>query len=820
MAAALDVTAAPTWAAPEADEFAEAVEVDVDPARGLTAEEVAERRRQGLVNVVTDDTRRSFGDIVRANVFTRFNAILGTLLAVVLATGEYRDALFGIVLVTNALIGIIQETRAKLTLDRLAVVSAPKVRVVRDGQVSEVRTETVVSGDVVDVSTGDQLPVDGVVLTSSALEVDESLLTGESDPVHKQPGDKVLSGSFVVAGNGRFAATDVGDAAYAARLAREAKQFTTVHSELRAGTDTILRVGSWLLLPTGVLLVISQVRSASNLGDALRSSVAGVGAMIPEGLVLLTSVAFAVGVTRLGRRRALVQELAAVEMLARVDVVCVDKTGTLTEGVLEVTGVERPGGAAADDETVEALGALVAAEERPNASLQAIAAIGRDPAWTVEHAVPFSSARKWSGATFTGRGSWLLGAPDVLLADDHPLRDRVEDLASTGMRVILLARSDQALGDRPPDDLDAAALVCLEERIRPEARDTLAYFASQGVALKVISGDNPTTVGAVAAKVGVPGADAPLDARTLPDDVDDLANVLEQASVFGRVQPHQKRAMVHALQRRGHVVAMTGDGVNDVLALKDADVGVAMGSGSSACRGVAQVVLLDDSFASMPAVVAEGRRVIGNVERVANLFVTKSVYAFLLAVIVGIAQQPFPFLPRHLTIVSSLTIGIPAFFLALAPNEERSRPGFVGRVARFAIPAGTIAAAATYAGYAVATDEERTGLVEERTVAVIVLFLVAAWVLMILARPFNEWKAILAGSMGVAFVIALATPGIRDFFELRLPSTVLILAAIGVAALAVGLLELGWQVAGWQRRRHAAVPVSAADAPGPPTVDR
>jgi cation-transporting ATPase E len=768
----------------------------------LSSAEVDERRRQGFVNVVTDDTRRTVADIVRANVLTRFNAILGTLLVVVLATGEYRDALFGIVLVTNALIGIVQELRAKVTLDRLAVVSAPRIRVVRDGDTIDVATETVVHGDVVDVSTGDQLPVDGVVLTAAGLEIDESLLTGESEPVLKRPGDGVLSGSFVVAGSGRFEATDVGDAAYAARLAKEAKKFTTVRSELRDGTNTILRVGSWLLLPTGVLLVISQVRSTSKLGDALRSSVAGVGAMIPEGLVLLTSVAFAVGVTRLGRRRALVQELPAVEMLARVDVVCIDKTGTLTEGALEVTGIERPGGDAADDTVLDALGALVAAEERPNASLRAIAAVSRDPQWALAAAVPFSSARKWSGATFEGHGSWVLGAPEVLLEDDDRLRDRVETLAATGMRVILLAHSDDPLGDGAPTHLEGAALVCLEERIRPEASDTLAFFAEQGVALKVISGDNPTTVGAVATKVGVESGTDPIDARALPDDLDELGAVLDDSSVFGRVQPHQKRAMVHALQRRGHVVAMTGDGVNDVLALKDADVGVAMGSGSGACRGVAQVVLLDDSFASMPHVVAEGRRVIGNVERVANLFVTKSVYAFLLAAAVGIAQQPFPFLPRHLTIVSSLTIGIPAFFLALAPNEERSRPGFVGRVVRFAVPAGAIAASATYAGYAVAGDEEKTSLVEERTVAVVVLFLVAAWVLMILARPFNEWKAVLAGSMGLAFVIALATPGIRDFFELRLPSTVLILAAVGVASIAVGLLELGWQLAGWQRRRH------------------
>ncbi len=460
-----------------------------DHAVGLSGAEVADRTARGLANVTTDDGRRTVGDIVRANILTRFNAILGGLLLVVLATGEYRDALFGIVLVTNALVGIVQELRAKATLDRLAVVSAPRVRVVREGRVAEVATEAVVVGDVLDVQTGDQVPVDGTVVSAGGLEVDEALLTGESDALAKGERDTVLSGSFVVAGRARFVATAVGDAAYAARLAREAKQFATVHSELRAGTDTILRVGTWALLPVGVLLVVSQLRSSESLGDALRSSVAGVGAVVPEGLVLLTSVAFAVGVIRLGRRQALVQELAGVEVLARVDVVCVDKTGTLTEGTLAVSGIELPSGEAADDLVLDALGALVTAEERPNPSLRAVAEVGHDPGWTLERAVPFSSARKWSGATFTGHGSWLLGAPDVLLADGHPLRDRVDDLAGTGMRVLLLAHTPASLAEDDgapvaPHDVapptDAMALVGIEEQVRPAAAATIAFFRRPG----------------------------------------------------------------------------------------------------------------------------------------------------------------------------------------------------------------------------------------------------------------------------------------------------------------------------------------------------
>jgi cation-transporting P-type ATPase E len=775
-----------------------------DPDRGLDDAAVAERVAAGLVNVAPDENRRTFADIVRANVLTRFNAILGSLLAVVLVIGAYRDALFGIVLVSNALVGIIQELRAKQTLDRLSVLSAPKARVVRNGATAEVPTDEVVLDDIIELTPGDQVSVDGVVLTSGSLEIDESLLTGESDPVVKEPGDQVLSGSFVVAGRGRFAATRIGADAYAVRLAAEAKRFDTVNSELRRGTDQILRVGTFFLVPTAVLLVATQLRNTDSVFDALRGSVAGIGSIIPEGLVLLTSVAFAVGVIRLGRRQALVQELPAVELLARVDVVCVDKTGTLTEGTLKLTGVEPLLDDLDQDRIAEVLGALGSAEDRPNPSLAAIIEHGRDPGWSLRRAVPFSSARKWSGASFA-EGTWLLGAPDVLLTEPGPAKERAEALAGTGRRVLLLARAQGELpAEGRPDGLEPAALLCLEEQLREEAPATLAYFAEQGVAVKVISGDHPTTVGAVAERVGLTDAGTPIDARDLPDDPDQLADLLEANAVFGRVQPHQKRAMVQALQRRGHTVAMTGDGVNDVLALKDADIGVAMGSGSGASRAVAQLVLLDDSFASLPEVVAEGRRVIANIERVANLFVTKSVYALLLSISVGVAQLPFPFFPRHLTIISSLTIGIPGFFLALAPNSRRARPGFVARVVRFAVPAGTIAAAATFCGFALARTELGVSEIEERTTAVIVLFLVAAWVLMILARPLTEPRVALLAAMFLAFIVALATPGIRSFFELQIPPLTLLMASVGVAAVAVGLLELLWQVFGWAQRRGYA----------------
>ena len=764
---------------------------------GLTSAEVAERIDRGEINRVEDTTSRSVEDIIRANVFTRFNAILGSLLVVILIVGPLNDALFGIVLVSNAVIGIVQEVRAKRTLDKLALLSAPQARVVRDGTELEIPMSDVVLDDLAAIAPGDQIGVDGVVVHSEALEVDESLLTGESDAIHKNLGDELLSGSFVVAGNGRYRATKVGGDSYANQLSSEARRFSLVASELRSGIDQFLRFVTWIMIPTAILLVTSQlVGTDAGVRDALRGSVAGIGAIIPEGLVLLTSIAFAVGGIRLARRRVLVQELAAIEGLARVDVICLDKTGTLTESALEVASIEPMPG---EQAPLDALGALPQTEARPNASLAAIAvAVATTPGWIAEAVVPFSSARKWSGATFTDHGTWMLGAPDVLLdtaAAGPAVTTRIAEHTDGGRRVLLVARSDLPLVDETlPPDLRPVSLVVLEERIRADAAETLSYFADQGVTVKVISGDHPRTVGAVARAVGVDGADEPVDARSLPEDAAELEEVMDTRSVFGRVGPHQKRAMVHALQARGHTVAMTGDGVNDVLALKDADIGIAMGAGSSASRSVARLVLLDNDFAVMPDVVGEGRRVINNVERVANLFLTKSVYAFVLALAVGLSLQPFPFFPRHLTLVSSLTIGIPAFFLALAPSDRRAESGFVGRVLRFAIPAGVVAAAATFTGYSLARDDAAVSQVEAQTVATIVLFCVAMWVLAILARPFTLARSLLVGLNAVAFVVVLMVPALRQWFALVLPDALVFFAAVGVAALAAGVLEAGWQV--------------------------
>ncbi|HUV09454.1 MAG TPA: HAD-IC family P-type ATPase, partial [Acidimicrobiia bacterium] len=739
--------------------------------------------------------------IFRANVFTRFNAILGVMLAVILTVGQIQDATFGIILVANALIGIVQEVRAKRTLDRLAVLNAPRARVVRDGSTLDVAVEQVVLDDLLDLRTGDQIPADAVVRTSVGLEIDESLLTGEADPVHKEADAEALSGSFVVAGSGIVQATAVGADAYARKLATEARRFTLVQSELVAGTNTLLRWVQFALFPVSGLLLWRQLESHS-VDEALVGTVAGVVGMVPEGLVLLTSLAFGIATVTLARRNVLVQELPAVEGLARVDVVCLDKTGTLTEGDVAFDELELVAGSAQDAR--RALGAL-ADDENRNATLAAIGTACPTPGWERRNSVPFSSARKWSAAQFEGHGSWVVGAPEMVLADrpDDPSRHRADVLAGEGRRVLLLGHSDMGLeGEILPADLEPVALVLLEEKIRPDAADTLRYFEEQGVALKVISGDNPRTVGAVARRVGLAGADRAIDARELPDGIDALADILETESVFGRVTPQQKRAMVGALQSRGHVVAMTGDGVNDALALKDADIGVAMGSGAAATRAVAQLVLLDGKFATMPGVVAEGRRVIANIERSANLFVTKTVYAVLIAIAVVIIGWRYPFLPRHLTIVSVFTIGIPGFVLALAPNTRRYIRGFLDRVIRFCVPAGLIAGTAALATYGVARFEESVPLREARTTATLVLVAVGLWVLVLLARPFNWWKRLLVGSMAGGVALVLVVEPLRDFYALQLPDVRVLGWAALIALAAILLLEVQWRASRTAGRRQ------------------
>ncbi len=767
---------------------------EVPDTDGLSQAEVAERVEAGRTNAVPTSTSRTASTILRANVLTRFNAILGSLFVVALVVGPPQDALFGIVLVLNTAMGIAQEWRAKVTLDRLALLHAAAAHAVRDGEAVDIAPGEVVIDDVLELRAGDQVVADASLLSEVGLEIDEALLTGESVPVAKQSGDDVLSGSIVVAGSGRARVVRVGTDSFAQRMQGDARRFSLVRSELQQGTNRLLRLITWVLVPTAVLLTWSQIaRVGLDLGDALRGCIAGVGAMVPEGLVLLTTIAFALGALRLAGRRVLVQELAAIEGLARVDVLCIDKTGTLTDSTIVLEEVVALEGAPARD----VLGAMAAADPAPNATMRAIASLPDPGGWVPTGLVPFTSAGKWSAASFAGRGTWVLGAPDVVVphADPH-LTAQIAESTASGRRVVLLGRATgSSVSEGRPDETgggppaaEPAALVVLRERVRDDVAATLAYLVDQGVEVKVLSGDDPATVGAVGRAVGLAGSEAPVDARTLPEAGAALADAIEASSVFGRVRPEQKRAVVEALQAKGHVVAMTGDGVNDVPSVKASDLGVAMGSGSPAARAVARVVLLDDSFAVVPRILEEGRRVIANVQRVANLFVTKSVYAALLAVVVAIAAVPYPFFPRHLTIVSTLTIGLPGFFLAIAPGAPRARPGFLRRVLTFTVPSGVVAAAVTLLTYLVARGPCHANPTETRTATTIVLLLVGLGVLGIVARPLTPARGALVVAMGAIAAFGWFVPGIRSLFGLETPPVAAVAAAIAAALAGLALL--------------------------------
>ncbi|SCX08740.1 cation-translocating P-type ATPase [Mycolicibacterium fluoranthenivorans] len=779
---------------------------------GLSDTEVAQRVADGQTNDVPTRAARSVSEIVRANVFTRINAILGVLFAIVLATGSVINGLFGLLIVANSAIGIIQELRAKQTLDRLAIVGQAKPLVRRQSGTVALSPNEVVLDDIIELGPGDQIIVDGEVLEGANLEIDESLLTGEADPIQKDAGDPVMSGSFVVSGSGAYRATKVGREAYAAKLAEEASKFTLVKSELRSGINKILQFITYLLWPAGALIIYTQLFT-TDVGwrESVLRMVGALVPMVPEGLVLMTSIAFAVGVVRLGRRQCLVQELPAIEGLARVDVVCADKTGTLTENGMRVSDLKKLGsdrGIGTEDVT-DVLAQLAADDARPNASIAAIAeAYKMPPGWTQTASAPFKSAAKWSGASYGDHGNWVIGAPDVLLDPASPEAEEAEQIGAHGLRVLLLGSSDTAV-DAPdaPGTVTPAALVVLEQRVRPDARDTLDYFASQKVAVKVISGDNAVSVGAVAGTLGLHGET--LDARRLPDEPEELASTLDEYTTFGRVRPDQKRAMVHALQSRGHTVAMTGDGVNDVLALKDADIGVAMGSGSSASRAVAQIVLLDNKFATLPYVVGEGRRVIGNIERVSNLFLTKTVYSVLLAALVGLGGLAsklfgsdallYPFQPIHVTIAAWFTIGIPAFILSLAPNNERAHPGFVRRVMTSAVPNGVVVGLATLISYLLAYQGSHATKVEQTqasTAALITLLVGAVWVLAVVARPYQWWRVALVAVSALAYVVIFSIPLAQEKFMLDPSNVAQTSLALGIGLVAAAVIEVLWWIEG------------------------
>ena len=774
--------------------------------RGLSAAEVAERVARGAVNRVKDRTSRSVASIVRENVLTLFNAIIVGASIIVLLFGDLRDGIFGGVMIINAVIGIVSELRAKRTLDSLAIVDAPQASVLRDGTLSVIPARDVVLDDVIELTLGDQVIVDGTVLASAGLEIDESLLTGESRPVKKKEGDQLLAGTSVVAGSGRMVATAVGERVYAQGLSEQARAFTRTVSEIQVSINRVLQVVSVMLLPVVALTFYSQNRIAGGSGgdwrEALVLSVASVIGMIPQGLVLLTSMNFAIGSATLARRGVLVQELPAVEVLARVDCLCLDKTGTLTTGGIRVREVDVVAGDA--DTVMSALAS--AASDRTNATAEAIWAHVGEGARSgaserIEWSVPFSSARKWS-AWGTGCESWILGAPEFVIdeavATNAVLLERVRAIAAGGSRVVALVRADEAVvDDKLPARRAVVALVVLEEDLREDAAETLDYFRSQGVHVRVISGDNPTTVGALAAQAGLTAPDGSparlMDARDLPEDLTSEAfnDAIERHDVFGRVTPEQKRAMVGALQARDHCVAMTGDGVNDALALKDADLGIAMGNGTQATKAVAQIVLVDSKFSVLPGVLSEGRRIIANMERVSSLFLAKTTYAAVLVIVTALVGWRYPFLPRQFSYIDSLTIGIPAFFLALWPNPRRYVPGFLKRTLSLAMPTGVILATAALVAFGIVEGPPQA---RESTAAILSLMLGAIWLLVITSRPLSLWKWVLLASVISATVGGVLLPPVRGFFSMVAPTGYEWLVIACVGACAAVLIEIAQRI--------------------------
>lgn len=669
--------------------------IDANPELGLTREEVRQRADAGWRNLPAESSGKTEKEIIRENCLTFFNFVFVALaVCLAVAGGSWKNMSFLVIAITNTVIGIFQEIRSKRAVDQLTLVAAQQLRTVRDGQLRPIRSDLLVRDDIVEFHAGDQICADAVVRTGQ-MQVNESLITGEADAILKKAGDELRSGSFVVAGTCRAQLTQVGSDSYAAQIAAEAKH--NVHatkSEMMRSLDRLIRFVGILLIPVGVVLFWKQhwVLSVA-LDKSMESTVAALIGMIPEGLYLLTSVAMAASALKLARQKVLVQDMNCIETLARVDVLCVDKTGTITEPKMEVQDVvPLDAGSTTPERLEDILAALYSGQEPENDTGRAMCEMfSRDSRWRCTGRVPFSSEMKWSAAAFEGEGSFVVGAPEFILKERYEeLRETVEPWSATGCRVLLIA----AYGGKPetgraldPAQVHPLALAVLTNRIRADAADTFRYFAREGVSVRVISGDNPVTVSDVARRAGIENAQAYVDASGLKTD-GDFDRAVKEYTVFGRVTPENKRKLIRALKRAGHTVAMTGDGVNDVLALKEADCGIAMASGSQAASQVAQLVMLRSNFSAMPGVVGEGRRVINNIQRAAALFLVKNIFSLLLSLLSILLDVPYPLLPLHLSMISSVTIGIPSFFLALEPNYERVEGRFMPGVLRRAFPGG------------------------------------------------------------------------------------------------------------------------------------
>jgi magnesium-transporting ATPase (P-type) len=754
---------------------------------GLTQRE-AERRLDARPPDV-EESSRSYKSIVVANVFTIFNLILLVFGIVTLIFGAAADALFLAILVANSLIGIAQEIRAKRALDKLAALVAPTATVVRDGEPRRLHVGHVVEGDLVLLEPGDQVVGDGQLRRSNGLALDESILTGESAAVTRAVGDEIRSGSFAVEGTGAYVVTAVGDKSYAVRIAGEAREFRHPRSPLEQSFNRLLLVLSAVLVGLGIALVWTLWRRHTPIHDAVTTTVAAVVTLVPEGLILLTSLTFAVAAIKMTRRGALAQQLNAIESLAAVDTVCLDKTGTLTDANLRIERfVPAPG---VDERDLEhAFARYAAASAVRNATIEALDDEELEPEEALDE-VPFSSSRRWSALELQD-GVFVLGAPELFPLDG--LADTADDESAEGRRVVALGTAAAFPNGDTPSGLRPLGLAVLAEELRDEAFEAVQYLQSQGVRVIVISGDRPSTVAAVAADAGVEMTAPALDGTDLPSDSASLRRLLAEHSVIGRIAPQDKKRVVEALAADGRYVAMIGDGVNDVPALKAARVAIAQGTGAQMARSVADLVLVRGDFESIPALLSEGRQVLRNLQRVAKLFVSKSAFATFLILAIGLTPQAYPLLPRHLTLAAALTIGIPTFFLALAPSEGsyRSRR-FLFDVGRFAVPAGTAAGLGVVASFVFARNVGRIPLADARTIATTVLVLVGLYLILALeatSRKRATAVGLLVLAMLVLYALVIAAPGLRGFFALTVPDFGAVLISLCGAALAIAGLWL------------------------------
>ena len=744
--------------------------LQADPAEGLSPQETKLRQSNGLSNIMPPSNTKSEGQIIKENVLTFFNLIFLVLALCLCLVGSFKNLMFLLVAAANTVVGSFQEIRAKRAVDKLTLVAAGTAKAIRSGQRISVRTDQLVRDDIVEFAAGDQICADAVV-RDGQLQVNESLLTGEADAILKNPGDTLKSGSFVISGRARVQLTHVGSESYAAKLAAEARRnVRSTKSEMMLSLTKLITVVGIALIPLGIILFLRHFLSVFQglpLRDSVESTVSALIGMIPEGLYLLTSVAIAASCLKLSRKRVLVQDMNCIETLAHVDVLCVDKTGTITEPTMEVTDVyplnsER----FSYDDIEKILAAFYHGEEPDNETARAMGQqFAGETTWRAVKRMAFSSSTKWSGADFGENGRYVVGAPEFIMGDRYDsIRSEAEPWSERGCRVLLLAAYDTAFDDGPLQSAHVApiALVFLSNLLRPDAQETFRYFASQGVSVRVISGDNPITVAQVATRAGIENADRYVDATTLSTE-QDFEEAVKYYTVFGRVTPEQKRYLVRAFQKQGHTVAMTGDGVNDVLALKDANCGIAMASGSQAASQVAQIVLLNSQFSAMPAIVAEGRRVINNIQRAASLFLVKNIFSFALTLLLLFIDMPYPLLPIQLSLISTFTIGIPSFFLALEPNYARVEGKFMRNVIRRAMPGGlTNLMIVLLAGFFTSTF----GLSNEQlnTICVWVMSAVGLVTLYHVSVPFTRLRLAVLAAMTAAMLFSLLV--IPAFFDL------------------------------------------------------